>query len=182
MLTVSSCDTSDGCMWPAAGDQPPDTPASLHASHAGQRPAFFPPSQRPHPSGSPSLPPRVTWPGLVVACFWFLDDCSCPTGLPLPPPPSQTPGPGATPVIFRSLSWPLPQHRKKARRLSRGADTGSGRLGVGAVRGGEEAGRSKGLLEKVASELDPQGLGGEQAVTGRKDVPRWGDSQRLGGW
>lgn len=179
---MSSCDTPDGCMWPAAGDQPPDTPASLQVSHAGQRPEFFPPFQRPHPSGSPSLPPRVTRPRLVVACFWFLDDCSCPTGLPLPPPPSQTPGPAATPVIFRSLGWALPRHRKKARRLSRGADTGSGRLGVGAVSGGEEAGRSKGLLEKVASELDPEGLGGEQAVTGRKDVLRWGDSRRLGGW
>lgn len=43
--------------------------------------------------------------------------------------------------------------------------------------GGEEAGRSKGLLEKVASELDPEGLGGEQAVTGRKDVQRRGKSK-----
>lgn len=99
--------------------------------HAGQRPAVSPPSRRPHPSGRPALPPRVTWPRRVAACFLFLDDCSCPTGLLLPPPSSQTPGPAATPVIFRSRSWPLPQHRKPGA-LAGGSDTGSGRLGVGA--------------------------------------------------
>lgn len=53
---------------------------------------------------------------------------------------------------------------------------------MGAGSGSEKAGRSKGLLEKVVSELDPEGLGDEQVVTGRKDVLRWGNGQRLGGW
>lgn len=52
-------------------------------------------------------------------------------------------------------------------------------------RGGrEEASRSTGFLEKVVSELDPEGFWGgggfEQTVTGRKDVLRWGSSLSRG--
>lgn len=131
LFTLPSCDTWDGCVWllglggiwSGAGNRPSNIPSSPSAGvscvegahrlwlcHAGKRPAFFP--LGPHPSHSTPLlrhrlpSPEVTWPQLVVACFFFREACSCPTALGLSPPPSQPPGPTTRPRKESPVPWP----------------------------------------------------------------------------
>lgn len=116
----------------------------LQVSHAGERPAFFPHSQRPHPSCSPpGPPPRLPQPRShpVLTCAGLflgscLDVCGCPTGL--PPPPSQPSSPvGHQTVILRSPIWLFPQSGSKAQFPSQGAPCKDNRpYGVCAAAGG----------------------------------------------